>query len=152
MGDQASVIQAMLKEANITVDLASTTQGAWYGQLFAMGWDGLNLGFGGTGNDMWCVTSFNTWMGPQRALPFKLRDWSPAVVGLLNKGMYTFDDEARKEIGRQLIAAASDEMNVIPLYGAPLTEYVLPWVHSNQYAEGGNGIGRHIWRSWIDPH
>lgn len=151
-GDDAAAIQAMLAEANINVDLVPLMQSAWFPQLFFMGWDGLMLGFNATGNDMWCVSSFNMWLGPNRAVPFLLRNWSPAVLDLLNKGMYTFDDEARKAIGQQLLTAAADEMNVIPIWGAPLTEYCQPWVHSNQFAEGGNGVGQHIWRAWKEKH
>jgi ABC-type transport system substrate-binding protein len=150
-GDTAAALQADLKAAGIDVEMVPLTQAAWFPQLFGIGWEGLMLGFGGTGNDKYCISSFNSWMGPNRSLPFILRDWPPEVLELLDKGLHTYDDEARKAIALKLMTAADDQMNVIPLYGSPIVEMHQPWLHSNHPNEGGLG-NWHSYQIWVDKH
>lgn len=150
--DIAVFIRDYLLAVNIDAELVPVTMGAWFPMLFGGGWDGLNLAFSGCGNDMYCIASFNEWLGPNRSLPFVLNDWSPEVLALLDEGLHTYDDEARKDIAKQLIATASAELNVIPIFQRPIAILNQAWVHSRHPEEGGYGIGRHIYRIWMDPH
>ena len=152
MPDEAAAVQSNLKAVGIDAQLVPLTEGAWFGSLFGMGWDGLNLAFNGVGNDKYCIASFDAWMGPNRSLPFILNDWSPEVLALLDKGLHTYDLEARKVVAMQLMTAAAEQLNVIPVYQRPIAVLNQPWVHSKHPEEGGYGGGRHIYRVWIDKH
>jgi hypothetical protein len=81
-----------------------------------------------------------------------LNDWSPEVLALLDKGLHTYDLEARKVVAMQLMTAAAEQLNVIPVYQRPIAVLNQPWVHSRHPEEGGYGSGRHIYRVWIDKH
>jgi ABC-type transport system substrate-binding protein len=150
--DPATAIHENLKAVGINAELMPTTMGAWFPMLFGMGWDGLNLAFSGCGNDKYCIASFNSWLGPNRSIPFILNEWSPEVLALLDEGLHTYDEEARKDVAKRLITAASKELNVIPVFQRPIAILNQPWVHSRHPEEGGYGIGRHIYRVWMDPH
>jgi ABC-type transport system substrate-binding protein len=152
MPDEAAAVQSNLKAVGINAELVPLTEGAWFGSLFGGGWDGLNLAFSGVGNDKYCIASFDAWMGPNRSLPFVLNDWSPEVLSLLDKGLHTYDLEARKTVAVQLMTAAAEQLNVIPVYQRPIAVLNQPWVHSRHPEEGGYGNGRHIWRVWMDKH
>jgi ABC-type transport system substrate-binding protein len=152
MPDEAAAVQANLKAVGIDAKLVPLTEGAWFPALFGMGWDGLNLAFSGTGNDKYCIASFNEWLGPNRSLPFILRDWSPEVISLLEQGLHTYDLEARKAIAMKLMTTAAEQLNVIPVYQRPIAVLNQAWVHSKHPEEGGYGGGRHIYRVWMDKH
>ena len=150
--DPATFMRDYLLDVGIDAELVPVTQGAWFPMLFGMGWDGLNLAFSGAGNDKYCIASFNDWLGPNRSLPFILNDWSPEVLALLDEGLHTYDDEARKDVAKRLMTAAAKELNVIPIFQRPIAVLNQAWVHSRHPEEGGYGIGRHIYRVWMDPH
>jgi peptide/nickel transport system substrate-binding protein len=148
--DDAVAIADCLKKVGINVKLNMVSFGSFF-QTAMTGWDGLMLLFSGVGNDMYGISSFNTWLGPTRSIPFQMRDWSPKVLSLLNQGLYTYDPEARKDIAKQLFTAAAEELNVIPVYQRPNAVLYQSWVHSD-FPEDGGIQYRHIYKVWMDPH
>jgi peptide/nickel transport system substrate-binding protein len=153
MENEASAIQAYLSEVNIEVSMNPLTDSAWFPQLFGMGWEGLMLAFSGAGNDVYSISAFRDWLGPHRTIPFSMmREWSPEVLALMDKGLHTYDDNQRKAISAQLFKAANDQLNVIPLWERPIVAVHQPWVHSRHPAEGGLGGYRLIWKTWMDSH
>ena len=150
--DPATIIRDNLLAVGIDAELVPMTMGAWFGSLFGAGWDGLNLAFSGCGNDQYCIASFSEWLGPNRSIPFILNEWSPEVLALLDEGLHTYDEEARKDVAIRLMTAAAEELNVIPVFQRPIAILNQPWVHSEHPEEGGYGGGRHIYRVWMDPH
>jgi peptide/nickel transport system substrate-binding protein len=151
MSDACTMIQSYLSAVGIKVNIIPLTSAAYFPAIFGAGWDGLFFGFSGCGNDQACISSFNMWMGPNRSLPFLLRSWPTAVTDLLDKGLHTYDAAARKPIGQQLIAAATDQWNVIPLYGEPMVTINQPWVHDD-HPKYGYGYSRTPYLMWMDPH
>jgi len=149
--DASTAIQSYLAKVGINTTLIPLTAPAYFPAIFGAGWDGLFFGFSGCGNDQACISSFNTWMGPDRGLPFLLRGWSPATVELLSKGMHTYDAATRKTIGQQLMAMATDQWNVIPLYGEPMVSINQPWVHDD-HPRYGLGYSRTPFKVWMDAH
>jgi peptide/nickel transport system substrate-binding protein len=148
--DDAAAIADCLGKVGINVKLNMVSFSSFF-QTAMTGWDGLMLLFSGVGNDMYGISSFNTWLGPTRSIPFQLRDWSPKVMSLLNQGLYTYDPEARKDIAKQLFTAAAEELNVIPVYQRPNAVLYQRWVH-NDHPEDGGVQYRHIYKVWMDPH
>ena len=146
-------LHLLVQRRAIDAELVGVTDNVWFPMLFGMGWDGLNLAFSGVGNDKYCIASFNTWLGPNRAIPFILNDWPPEILALLDKGLHTYDDEARKGVAMELMTAAAEYLNVIPIFQRPIAVLNQPYVHSRHPEEGGGyGSGRHIYRVWLDPH
>jgi peptide/nickel transport system substrate-binding protein len=150
MTDEATAVAALLKEANIDVDLEGVLVGAWIQQAI-QGWDGLLLLMSDTDKHIDFISSFDSWLGPNRSVPFQIRDWSPGLVTLLNQAMHTYDTEAKKAVAKQLNTQASTELNIIPLYARPIACCYQPWVHCSMPNEGGYPW-RHICRVWMEPH
>lgn len=148
--DDATAIADCLGKIGIDVKLNMVNMSSYF-QVIMTGWDGLALIFSGVGNDMYGISSFSTWLGPTRSIPFQMSDWSPGVLALLDQGLHTYDEEARKEIAKQLFTAAAEELNVIPVYQRPNAVCYQPWVHSN-YPEDGGIQERHIYKVWMDEH
>ena len=148
--DDAAAIADCLGKVGIEVELNMVNMGSYF-QIIMTGWDGLALIFSGVGNDMYGISSFSSWLGPTRSIPFQMRDWSPEVLALLEEGLHTYDEEARKEIAVRLFTAAVKELNVIPVYQRPNAVLYQPWVHS-LYPEDGGISERHIYKVWMDEH
>jgi ABC-type transport system substrate-binding protein len=150
MADAATAIQAFLSDVGISAEIVALTQASYFPAIFGKGWDGLLIGFAMTGNDPFCVSAFSTFMGPNRSLPFSLRPWSQEVLDLLDKGLHSYDTTTRATIGQQLIKAASDQQNVIPLYCYGMPSVLQPWVHDVHPADG-YGV-RHMYKVWMEAH
>jgi peptide/nickel transport system substrate-binding protein len=150
MTDEANAVAALLKKANIDVELQGEMVGAWI-QDAIQGWNGLMLFWADVDKTVDFIGSFNNWLGPNRSAPFQIRDWSPHVLELLNQGMHTYDPGARKDIAKQLNTEASVQLNQIPLYARPIACCYQPWVHCTMPNEGGYPW-RHIYKVWMDPH
>jgi peptide/nickel transport system substrate-binding protein len=150
--DIATIIRDNLLAVGIDAELVGVTDNVWFPMIFGMGWDGLNLAFSGVGNDKYCIASFDSWLGPNRAIPFVLPDWPQNVLDLLDEGLHTYDDETRKVVARNLITAATEYLNVIPIFQRPIAALNQAWVHSEHPEKGGLGTGRRIYKVWMDPH
>ncbi len=148
--DDATAIADCLGKVGINVKLNMVSFGAFF-QAAMTGWDGLLLLFSGVGNDIYGISSFSTWLGPTRSMPFQMRDWSPEVLSLLNKGLHTYDAELRKDIAKQLFTAAAAQLNIIPVYQRPNAVLYQKWVHTDYPGDGGIQY-RHIYKVWMDPH
>jgi ABC-type transport system substrate-binding protein len=144
--DRAAIIQQNLQEAGIRVQLETRDLGTWLNDLYAVNYEAntyANLPY--LSDDIQLQSHHSK--GFNRAMFFGITD--PEVDSLLEQVQTTIDDEARKELARQV------QRKILKRHGPTLTlyepyAYFVAYDYIKNYKPGPWGFGMYKFDMWID--
>jgi len=144
--DRAAIIQQNLREAGITVQLEARELGTWLNDLFAVNYEANTYANLPYLSDDIQLQSHHT-KGFNRAMFFGITD--PEVDSLLEQVQTTIDEEARRELARQV------QRKILQRHGPTLTlyepyAYLVAYDYIKNYKPGPWGFGMYKFDMWLD--
>jgi peptide/nickel transport system substrate-binding protein len=130
--DMGAVIQNYLKEIGIAIDLDVADTGRYWGAVNG-GWQGLLLGVSAI-NPEYCVAWLHHF-GPEPIMKFASMAKSPEYLGLCGKLVEAPSIAMMRDLTRQMVTQASEDVMAIPLTVNMGTSVAQTYVHSNYYKD-----------------
>ncbi len=145
---EAEAIAAFLRDIGIEVKTDLADPGRFFNMMWLQGWDDLMLFV--IGIDPTFLITFHRQFGPQPMANYASLERPPELMALANKSLQLHSEEEQIDITKQLVRFMGDECLVIPLYLAPSTYLIKPYVHSTFLKE--SMVTRYAADEWMDPH
>jgi peptide/nickel transport system substrate-binding protein len=149
--DLPQAIKRYLDDVGMTVDIDIADAGRYYGSLFFAGWDDLLLGGGGFASGDTLVGFQQNW-GDQPLTHMSAASYVlPPELLALSQESRTYPNPAdQAAVTVKIFRWIADNAFIIPIYLAPASYVMQPWVHCTYLRE--NGFAFYFGKYWMEKH
>ena len=149
--DLPQAIKRYLDDVGMTVDIDIADAGRYYGSLFFAGWDDLLLAGGGFASGDTLAGFQQNW-GDQPLTHMAAASYVlPPELLALSQESRTYPNPADQAAATvKIFRWIADNAFIIPIYLAPASYVMQPWVHCTYLTEGGFTF--YFGKYWMDKH
>ena len=136
--DLAEAVKRFLDDVGMTVDIDIADAGRFYGGIFVAGWEDLILYTGGFASGDMLANFQNNW-GDQPLTHMAASSYEiPPELLALSQQSRTYANLADQNAATvKIFRWVADNAFIIPIYLAPTSYVMQPWVHCDYLKEGG---------------
>ena len=147
--DTGQVIKSCLEEAGFKIELVITDPSRYHAILRG-NIPGPDLAWAYSGKEMDYLATYLSWFSPKSFMGITYLGHSSVQVSLDKEIRYAADKASQEEACSSVLRYLAEECRVIPVYSAPASVIIQPYVHTDILSQGF--MRWQAEKAWMDKH